>query len=128
MTRLRGSQASRRCGRSHRSAALALPCLRPQAPRVESSTSLEHPGSRGEAFRRWFFASAETVRWFCAVALPDRSPVAVAWSAGAYECQGEKYLPGSSLPPNHGLEGSAQQLRCRVPVALRAPAPPQPER
>ncbi len=30
--------------------------------------------------------------------------------------------------PNHGLEGSAQQLRCWVPVALRAPAPPQPER
>jgi len=30
--------------------------------------------------------------------------------------------------PNHGLEGSAQQLRCWVPVALRAPAPPQPGR
>ncbi len=32
------------------------------------------------------------------------------------------------MPPNHGLEGSAQQLRCWVPVALRAPAPPQPGR
>ena len=39
-----------------------------------------------------------------------------------------KPVPLSRARPNHGLEGSAQQLRCWVPVALRAPVPAQPER
>jgi hypothetical protein len=29
---------------------------------------------------------------------------------------------------NQGLEGSAEQRCCSVPAALRAPAPPQPQR
>lgn len=30
--------------------------------------------------------------------------------------------------PNQGLQGSAEQRCCSVPVTLRAPAPPQPRR
>jgi hypothetical protein len=32
------------------------------------------------------------------------------------------------VPPNPQFEGSAEELRSSVPVALRAPAPPQLQR
>jgi hypothetical protein len=39
-----------------------------------------------------------------------------------------QHLMIRTLGSNQGLEGSAEQRRCSVPVALRAPAPPQPRR
>ena len=37
--------------------------------------------------------------------------------------------PMDTMTPNPRFEGSAEQRRrCSVPVALRAPAPPQPQR
>jgi len=128
MTTLRGLQASRRCWRSPQIAERAHPRTGPPVSRVESSASFDRAGSRGHALSRWLFAPPEIVRRLHSAAFAGRSLAAAALPAGAREGQGVKYLPGTLLPPNHGLEGSAQQLRCWVPVALRAPAPPQPER
>jgi len=128
MTTLRGLHGFRRCRRSSRSAGLTRPRTEPPLSHVEWSPSFEGLGSRGQALSRWLFASPETVRWVCAAELPARSLVAAALPVRARKCQGEKYLPGSVLPPNQWLERTAQQLRCWVPSALRAAAAAQPQR
>jgi len=128
MTALRGLQASRRCWRSRRGAEFALPRSTPLLPRVEPAPSFEGLGSRGQALRRWLYASPEIVRRLHSAGLAGWSPASAALPAGARESQGVKYLPGTLLPPNQWLERTAQQLRCWVPSALRAAAAAQPQR
>ncbi len=128
MTVSRGLQAFRRCWRSHRCAEVARPRIERRVTRAEPAQSTERSSSRAGASSPWLSASPETVRRLRAFALPERSLVVAALSAGARQCQGGKYLPGSVLPPNQWLERTAGQRRWPVPSALRAPAAAQPQR